>query len=168
MTIDSTEVRELPVNDAPQGGGGNGNIDLLEGVSLRYFTATPTALGPFDSSVLSWHVDGVKSGVRVLLDTTTVAAVSQSTVQPPHSTPFFLSAAAGSARKALGTVTVTVDETTCKETEILNAFFFMRNQLIAQINGNPQTYWSGSTDDPNILSVAPVGGKNIRQDGVPV
>ena len=98
--------------DTTDTGAGN-NVDLLEDVSLGFFTATPSAIGPFDSSVLAWHVDGVKPGVHVRLDTSDVAAVGQRTVQPQSTATYRLSAVAGSARKTLGVASVTVDNSTC-------------------------------------------------------
>jgi hypothetical protein len=140
------------------GGGGDGSgADDLSDVTLGFFTANPTAIGPFDISTLAWHVVGVKPRVRVLLDTSVVAAAGSAIVQPAVTAGFTLSAASGQARKTLGHVTVTVDRATCDEQEIPNLLELLRQQIIIAI-ANPQdpkykTYWPVSPDDPKILSV---------------
>ena len=135
-------------------GNGEGSADDLADVTLEYFYANPTSIGPFDVSLLAWHVDGVKPRVRILLDNGEVAAAGQAVVQPAMTTSYMLSATAGNTRKALGHATVSVDRSTCEETEILNALVELRAQIILGVNEqSPQIYWSGNTADPSILSV---------------
>jgi hypothetical protein len=141
---------------APIGTGGDGEgADALEDVTLGHFTADPTAIGPFDHSLLSWHVDGVKPPVQVLLDTTQVTAAGQAVVQPPLTASYILSAKAGAARKTLGHVTVSVNTSTCDEVELPNLLVLLKEQIFLGIANRSDTYWSpGRLDDPNILSVS--------------
>ena len=131
-------------------------LEQLEPVSLRFFTGNPTSLGPFDSSQLRWGVDGVKPGVQIKLNNTTVLPTDQRWVRPPSSSTYVLSAVAGPARKSLGNVHLTVDESSCVETEILGAFRLMRTFLASVIANNPDTYWVWTNE--NVLTVKPANG----------
>lgn len=143
-----------PVPIGTGGGGDGGGADALEDVTLGHFTADPTAVGPFDHSLLSWHVNGIKPPVQVLLDTTQVTAAGQAVVQPAVTASYTLSAKSGAARKTLGYVTVSVNTSTCDEVELLNLLVLLREQLIIGIANRSDTYWSGNLNDPNILSVS--------------
>jgi hypothetical protein len=134
-------------------------VDKLTDVRLNSFTATPSTIGPFGASLLKWSVGGVKPGVRVLLDNGQVPAASQRTVQPQSTHVYRLAAAAGSARKPLGTATVQVNVSTCADAELFGAFDFMRNLLKAAIDDEPTTYWSGFGSDK--LSVEAKDGKIV-------
>jgi hypothetical protein len=135
-------------------GDGTGGVDALEDVTLEHFTANPTAIGPFDHSTLSWHVNGVGPRVQILLDNTQVTAVGNAVVNPAVTAGFTLSAKSGAARKTLGHVTVNVETSTCEEVELLNLLAALRQQVILAIANRADTYWSGNLDDPNILSVS--------------
>jgi len=143
-----------PIGTGGGGDGEGGGADALEDVTLGHFTADPSAIGPFDHSLLSWHVNGVKPPVQVLLDTTPVTAAGQAVVQPAVTASYTLSAKAGAARKTLGHVTVSVNTSTCDEVELLNLLVLLREQLIIGIANRSDTYWSGNLNDPNILSVS--------------
>lgn len=137
-----------PIGTGGGGDGEGGGADALEDVTLGHFTADPTAIGPFDHSLLSWHVDGVKPPVQVLLDTTQVTAAGQAVVQPPVTASYILSAKAGAARKTLGHVTVSVNTSTCDEVELLNLLVLLKEQIIIGIANRSDTYWSGDLNDP--------------------
>lgn len=132
-------------------------LELLQSVELVSFTATPTALGPFGVSLLTWNVTGVKPAVRITLDGLQVPALSQRTVRPNSSHTYALSASIGPARKPLGTVVVHVDTSTCFETESDLVFKVMRDLLQAAIDDDPAAYWS-STDSSH-LSVTEKDGR---------
>ncbi len=135
------------------GGDGSGGVDELEDVTLEHFTANPTAIGPFDHSVLSWHVNGVRPRVQILLNNTQVTAVGQAVVNPAVTASYTLSAKSGAARKTLGHVTVNVDTSTCDEVELINLLAVLRQQVILAIANRTDTYWSSNLNDSNILSV---------------
>ena len=145
-----------PIGTGGGGDGEGGGADALEDVTLGHFTADPTAIGPFAHSLLSWHVNGVKPPVQVLLDTTQVTAAGQAVVQPPLTASYTLSANAGAARKILGHVTVSVNTSTCDEVELLNLLPLLKQQVILAIQEQSDLYWSPGSrlDDPNILSVS--------------
>lgn len=136
-------------------GGGNGADDLAD-VTLGDFTASPTAIGPFGTSTLHWHVNGVKPRVQVLLNTSKVTAVGTTAVQPAVTATYTLSAVAGTARKTLGHVTVSVERSTCDESSLGNLLPLLYQQIFIQI-ANPtdpdyRTYWAPDPKNP-ILSV---------------
>jgi hypothetical protein len=131
-------------------------VDKLTDVRLNSFTATPSTIGPFGASLLNWNVGGVKPGVRILLENSQVPAVSHRTVQPPSTHIYHLAAAAGSARKSLGTATVHVNVSTCADVALTGAFTFMRNLLKTAIEQEPTTYWSSF--GPDKLSVEATQG----------
>jgi hypothetical protein len=140
------------------GGGGDGGADNLEDVTLDFFTATPTSIGPFDTSSLGWHVNGVTPRVRIFLDNTQVGAAGSAIVQPSVTTGYQLSAISGVARKMLGHVTVQVDQSTCDEVELINILTGIRELIVINIRNPPdstyKTYWAPDPDvTPSILTV---------------
>jgi hypothetical protein len=94
-------------------------LDILEQVQLDHFTASPTSIGPFGASTLSWKVTG-PAGFHVELGNFTVAKTGQRTVQPLSTTSFVLTAVAFSARRVLGRVTVQVVTSGCQTSGIVN------------------------------------------------
>ena len=144
-------MASMPIGTGGDGAGGG--ADALEDVTLEHFTANPAAIGPFDHSLLSWRVNGIKPPVQVLLETTHVTATGQAVVQPAVTASYGLSAKAGPTRKFLGHVTVSVDTSTCDEVELLNLIAHLREQILIAITDRSDTYWPPKIDDPNILNV---------------
>ncbi len=91
----------------------------MEQVKLDLFTAHPQNIGPFEWSKLSWRVEA-PAGVHFSIDGLTVVSTGEELVQPPSSHTYLLAARYRSARRDLGTATVTVDLAACKIKEIPN------------------------------------------------
>ena len=135
----------IPIGTGDGDGGSGGGADDLADVTLQSFTATPSNIGPFGASTLHWHVNGVNSRVRILLNTSVVAAVGTTSVSPAVSANYTLSAAAGNARKVLGHVIVQVERSTCEEEQLGNLLQLLHSVIYSGI-ANPtdpkfKTYW---------------------------
>jgi hypothetical protein len=96
-------------------------IAILDQVQLHSLTATPGTISPFAASVVAWNVTG-PLGFSVLLENKKVARVGDQLVTPLSSKAFHLRARAGRVTQALGTVTVTVDQSACKIVPVPNQF----------------------------------------------
>ena len=94
-------------------------LAILDEVSLKSFTAKPTSIGPFGASVLTWSVTG-PVGFHVKLNSQNVTKTGTQVVHPTSTTTYRLSAHARQASKPLGTVTVTVDRSSCETYDIAN------------------------------------------------
>jgi hypothetical protein len=95
------------------------SVDILGEVSLKSFKATPTNIGPFGASVLSWSVAG-PAGFHVELNNANVAKIGQRVVQPTSTASYRLSAHSRQASKTLGTVHVIVDRASCETYDLAN------------------------------------------------
>jgi hypothetical protein len=80
---------------------GFGDLDKLNQVKLKSFTATPTRIGPFGASVLSWEVTGPTGEFGVELGGTQVPPLSFRPVRPAVTSRYRLSGRVGSSEKPL-------------------------------------------------------------------
>jgi hypothetical protein len=87
-------------------------VEILDQVSLKFFTANPSSIDPFGASTLRWQVDG-PPGCRVKMDGLQVAKSGTRSVQPRQTHTFRLNATAGQASKFLGSATVNVNLAQC-------------------------------------------------------
>jgi hypothetical protein len=92
----------------------------LEDVSLVSFSADPTDLNPFESSLIRWHVTA-PAGVTIELSGAPVAKVGNELVEPASTTTYSLVAKipgspvhGGGASKVLGHVVVNVHLSQCR------------------------------------------------------
>jgi hypothetical protein len=116
------------------------SVDILGEVSLKSFKATPTNIGPFGASVLSWSVEG-PAGFHVELNSANVAKTGQRVVQPTSTAIYRLSAHSGRASKSLGTVQVIVDRASCEAYEIGNPRSAIEAPVRAGINNSDSLYF---------------------------
>src|SRR4051812_3096142 len=82
-------------------------LEILEQVKLDHFTVSPTQIGPFGASTLSWKATG-PVGFHLELGNSNVPKTGTRTVQPVNTSTFILTAVAFQARRVLGRVTVQV------------------------------------------------------------
>ncbi|MBN1964210.1 MAG: hypothetical protein JW910_06165 [Anaerolineae bacterium] len=123
--------------------GNDGAIDVLGEVSLTFFKAQPTVIGPFGASVISWEVKG-PPGFHVRLNGQNAGKTGQQVVQPSSAATYRLSAHAGQASRSLGTVQVTVDRATCASYEISNPRSAIEAPVRAGINNSADLYFRDS------------------------
>jgi len=119
----------------PQGNGTNDpqSTDILAQVKLESFTATPSTIVPFQSSVLAWTVSGPKEGgFTVALDRDGVNPVARLAVSPPASRGYGLTARAGTIITDLGGTYVNVDTSACQivPTRLTNSHAYILQQLM--------------------------------------
>lgn len=126
--------------------------DLLEAVSLVYFDANPTTIGPFEASRLRWKVDA-PFGVQVELAGNVVSATGEMYVEPPATRNYGLVAKARNARRSLGVAQVNVDLGQCRAAPSLN---FLDAFIKAAILADPGALPSGLyfREDPTV-TIAP-------------
>lgn len=105
---------------------------ILEQVELVSFTANPTSILPFQSSLLQWSVRGPESGWSPTLSNTPVPRQGSRVVTPVSTTGYALSARARRMSKHLGSVTVTVDESSCETLFAPNSL--VRAEILNRIN----------------------------------
>lgn len=122
-------------------GADDANLEALGEVNFISFTANPSVIGPFYSSILKWNVSLPKNDTRVKiqLDLINVAGSGEQVVSPLTTETYRLSARAGQYSKFLGTVTVHVDLAKCvtHDTAILPSFLIsiIQNQINADTSG---------------------------------
>lgn len=133
-------VAALALDSDVQDQDGDG-LDTLDEVSLESFTAQPTNIGPFGASVLTWSVTGPSGGFNVKLNSQTVPKTSTQVVHPTSNALFRLSAHARQASKPLGSVTVTVDRTSCVTYDIANPQSAIRAPLRRGISQSDDLYF---------------------------
>jgi hypothetical protein len=121
----------------PQPGNGDSGPSL-EDVSLVSFSADPTDLNPFESSLLSWKVTA-PTGVTIELSGTPVAKAGNQLVEPPSSTTYGLAAkvrgspvTGGGASEVLGNVVVTVDLSQCRIADLSFLDAIIRAGILSQ------------------------------------
>jgi hypothetical protein len=102
----------------PQGNGTNDNpaTEILAKVKLQSFTATPSHIVPFQSSVLAWTVPGPADGFIVDIDGSEVPATGKMTVSPIATHEYSMTAHAGTITTDLGAASVVVDTSACYRT----------------------------------------------------
>jgi hypothetical protein len=101
----------LPLQ-AQNGGSDDPSVEILDKVTLKHFTASPSNVDAFGASTLSWRVDG-PAGFRVRIDGLPVSKSGTKSVQLPETHTFRLYAFAGRASKFLGSATVSVNLAAC-------------------------------------------------------
>lgn len=120
-------------------------VEILDQVQLDHFTASPTKIGPFGASTLSWKATG-PVGFHLELGSITVSKTGTRTVQPVSTTTFTLSAVAFQARRVLGRVTVEVITNGCQTSDIVNPKSTIEAPLRAGVNNSGSTYFRGGND----------------------
>jgi hypothetical protein len=120
----------------PQNNGDDEAIALLEETSLVSFKAVPTALGPFESTTLSWHVKA-PAGVRIVLDGGTVDKAGEKVLEPAATHAYNLSARAGSGIKPLGNVVVSVNVAQCRISDLDFLDAWIRASILSQASMLP-------------------------------
>ncbi len=118
-------------------------IDVLDGVKLTSFTASPAAIQPFGSATVRWSVSG-PPGFSVRLNYSEVAKSGQWIVQPTSTTSYRLSAYKGQATKHLGSVQVSVDSATCETYRINNPKSAIEAPIRAGINASEDLSFTGA------------------------
>jgi hypothetical protein len=108
---------------------GLGN-EILLGVKLQSFEASPATIEPFEQSQLSWRVSGPSNKFTVRLNGETVAANGRATVNPDATTAYQLEARAFGAKRALGKISVVVNLDNCFQGAIL------QGQLEAEVRNH--------------------------------
>jgi hypothetical protein len=140
---DRNKVQRTVVKLAAPAGGGGGtddhSLDLLDKVQLRNFEAVPSALQPFQSSLLHWNVDA-PTGVRIKLDGSTVPNIGSKSVQPAATQTFRLSAHAGNASQFLGLVTVSTNLSHCTSRSFV-VDQLLSDALSRSVDDNPEVYF---------------------------
>ena len=128
-------------------GGSDPSGSPLEDVSLDYFEAIPTHIGPFEESRLRWKVEA-PTGVHIELAGTEVSAVGEEYVEPPASWNYELAARARSAYKMLGQAKVTVDLARCRIAEL----DFLEGMYQGGILADPEALPTGTyfREDPRV------------------
>jgi hypothetical protein len=121
VTSEGDMLREPP-DDIPEDDDGT---DTLGQVSLDFFRATPSEVGPFESSTLTWRASGPPTGWRLVLDQRSVARSGAIAVRPLSTKTYGLSARAGRWGRALGSIRVVVDLDACETGQ----YFDFRSQL---------------------------------------
>jgi hypothetical protein len=131
--------------------GGDPSDSPLEDVSLVYFDASPTDLGPFEASRLRWKIDS-PIGVQFELAGTEVPASGEEYVEPPATRNYQLVAKARNARKTLGLAQVAVDLRQCRTDDLS----FLDGIIKAGILADPGALPTGAyfREDPKI-TIAP-------------
>jgi hypothetical protein len=109
---------------------------LLEQTSLLSFGADPTALDPFQSSTLSWHVNA-PPGVNFVLDGAQVGKIGEKVVEPAATYAYNLSARLRSAIKPLGDVVVTVNLSQCRISDIDFLDAWIQAAILSQTSALP-------------------------------
>ncbi len=121
-------------------------FSILDEVTLKAFTAKPTAIGPFGASVLNWTVSA-PSAVHITLNGQNVPKSSTRIVHPTHTSIYRLSAYAGQASRFLGSVEVSVDRSSCETYDIANPQSAILAPVRQSINNDSTLYFSS---DPGI------------------
>lgn len=121
-------------------------LEILEQVKLDHFTASPTSIGPFGASTLSWKVTG-PAGFHVELGNVTVAKTGQRTVQPLSTTSLVLTAVAFSARRVLGRVTVQVVTSGCQTSGIVNPRSTIEGPLRVGVENADGVYFRNTSNN---------------------
>lgn len=116
-------------------------LEILEEVSLDYFTAEPSAISPFGASSLRWKVTGPSTGFKVRLEGTDVAKAGSRGVQPAVSHTYRLHAYAGGYSKFLGNATVNVNLGRCTSNENATVAQLMKYGLQRAIDADAKLYF---------------------------
>jgi hypothetical protein len=120
-------------------------LDTLNHVSLKSFTADPTAIGPFGASVLSWRVTGptptTGMGFQVELSGQVVSKSGEQVVHPASTTTYRLTAKLNQLGKELGSVQVTVDTSRCQINSLFNPGVTIQSSLTAGIVNSGDIYF---------------------------
>lgn len=124
---------------------------ILDDVSLNSFTADPTDIGAFGTSVLSWRVTGPSGDFHVELNQQRVETSGEQVVQPASITTYRLTAIAGQSSKLLGTVQVAADTSSCQINAIVNASATVLQPVFANITGD-LSFRNGS---PPVVTFSP-------------
>lgn len=128
-------------------GGPDPSGSPLEDVSLDYFEAIPTHIGPFEESRLRWKVEA-PTGVHIELAGTEVSAVGEEFVEPPASRNYELVAKARGAYNTLGQVRVTVDLAQCRIADLNFLEAIIKAGILADLGALPSgTYFR---EDPKV------------------
>jgi len=120
---------------------GDSPLDILADVSLESFTANPTAIVPFGASVLRWSVTGPISGFHVELNGQGVTKSGEQVVQPASTATYRLTANAGQFSKALSTIQVAVDSSSCQINPIVNPQSAIQAPVTASIVSDGKDYF---------------------------
>jgi hypothetical protein len=101
----------------PDGHGPQQYEAAVNSVRLDLFTATPSTLGPFNTSLLSWQVtiphNADDIAVSIQLNHANVGPAGELTVEPLTTQTYVLMARAGQYFKLLSELTIQVDLATC-------------------------------------------------------
>lgn len=145
-----------PEISSPQDPDNVPEVDILDQVSLTFFKAQPTAIGPFGASTLSWAVSGPPA-VKVKLNGREVARTGEQIVHPVSTTSFRLSAHFRQASKPLGSVQVSVDRASCETYDLANPRSAMEAAIRAQINNSEDLYFPNlpAPIEPLVVSFSP-------------
>ena len=120
-------------------------LEILEGVNLEYFKASPERIGPFGAAMLSWKATG-PAGFHLELNNINVTKTGTRAVQPISTFTYTLTAVAGQARRILGSVRVEVIATGCQSSQIVNPKSAIEAPLRAGVNNSGSTYFRGGND----------------------
>jgi len=120
-------------NAGGPGSFGTGGIDVLIGVSLVSFTATPAQIVPFGASQLQWEVEGPPRGFVVKLNNEIVARKSQKFVQPQNTSTYRLDAVSDDRIQFLGSVTIGIDTSLCEINSLMGQSTSLHDFLTSQI-----------------------------------
>lgn len=139
--------------------------DTLGDVSLKFFRAQPTAIGPFGAATLSWSVTGPPN-FHVKLNGRDVPKTGNQIVQPTSTSSYRLTAHAQQASRTLGNVQVTVDRSTCQTFDLANPQSAMASAIRAQIKNTEDLYvrpWNPmNPSGPDILVTFSPGRIRLR------
>jgi hypothetical protein len=102
----------MPVTQ-PNGGPNTQAMQILQQVKVPQFTASPSTIGPFEYSVISWMATGPSLGWNLTLNGEFVDRAGSRVVQPVESSYYSLSAVAGQVTRPLGKIFVTVNLDAC-------------------------------------------------------
>jgi hypothetical protein len=129
-------------------------VAILEKVELRRFTATPGSIVPFGASLLEWEVTGA-GAFAVLLDNLVVHRSGEKLVTPLATRTFRLRARVRNVSQVLGSLTVAVDGTACRDVVIPN--LIVRQAVQGDIDALLLTLGGVSRRKPDVVTVDETG-----------